>query len=151
MTSTVRHLLADVNVWLATVVAEHPHHPSAIRWWKEGLLPSGDRLAFCRLTQLGLLRLLTNRRVMGPQRKSIQEAWSIYRQLRAARPVVFAPEPEGTETLLARQCALGEPSTSFWTDSYLAAFARAGELGLVTFDRDFESFPDLELTLLDGR
>ena len=147
----MRHLLADVNVWLATVVAEHPHHQSAIRWWKEGLLPSGGRLVFCRLTQLGLLRLLTNRRVMGPQRKSIREAWSIYRRLRAARPVVFAPEPQGTETLLARQCALGGSSTKFWTDSYLAAFARAGDLGLVTFDRDFESFPDLELTLLDGR
>lgn len=146
----MRPLLADVNVWLATVVGEHPHHQTAIRWWKENLLPSGDRLAFCRLTQLGLLRLLTNRRVMGPQRKTVQEAWTIYQRLRAARPVVFAPEPEATETLLARQCALGESSTKFWTDSYLAAFARAGDLGLVTFDRDFTSFPDLDLTLLDG-
>ena len=144
----MRHLLADVNVWLATVVGEHPHHREAIRWWKEELLPAGDGIAFCRLTQLGLLRLLTNRHVMGPQRKTIEEAWSIYQQLRAARPVVFAPEPETTETLLARQCRLGGTSTKFWTDSYLAAFARAGDLGLVTFDRDFTRFPDLELRLL---
>lgn len=147
----MRHLLADVNVWLATVVGEHPHHRAAIRWWKERLLPAGDRIAFCRLTQLGLLRLLTNERVMGPQRKTIPEAWSIYEQLRAARPVVFAPEPERTESFIARHCKLGAKSSKFWTDSYLAAFARAGDLGLVTFDRDFTRFPGLELELLDAR
>ena len=149
--SSVRHLLADVNVWLATVVGEHPHHRATIRWWREGLLPAGDRIAFCRLTQLGLLRLLTNERVMGRQRKTIAEAWSIYERLRTAEPVVFAPEPETTETLLARQRSLGGTSTKFWTDSYLAAFARAGDLGLVTFDRDFTRFPGLDLTLLDAR
>ncbi len=147
----MRHHLADVNVWLATLVAEHPHHRAAIRWWRESLLPAADRIAFCRITQLGLLRLLTNRRVMGRQRKTIDEAWSIYRRLRAARPVVFAPEPEGTEAVLARQCELGAESSKFWTDSYLAAFARAGDLALVTFDRGFTRFPGLELELLDAR
>lgn len=144
----MRYLLVDVNVWLATVVADHPHHVAAIRWWQEDLLTSDDRVAFCRITQLGILRLLTNKQVMGGQRKTVDEAWSIYERLLAAAPVVFAPEPEGTESLLAEQCALGGASAKFWTDSYLAAFARAGSLGLVTFDRDFERFPKLPLTLL---
>ncbi len=145
----MRYLLADVNVWLATLVGEHPHHVAAIRWWKEDLLEENDCLAFCRVTQLGLLRLLTNERVMGEQRKTIEQAWSIYERVLAAQPVVFAPEPEGTELLMAEQCRLGGSSTKFWTDSYLAAFARAGSLGLVTFDDDFQRFPELRLTLLE--
>ncbi len=41
------------------------HHQPATRWWRQELLPADDRAAFCRVTQLGLLRLLTNDRVMG--------------------------------------------------------------------------------------
>lgn len=147
----MRYLLADVNVWLATLVADHPHHTSALRWWKEDLLPADHRAAFCRITQLGLLRLLTNERVMGRQRKTVEEAWSIYQRVLTAKNVVFGPEPEGTEALLAEHCQLGGSSRKFWTDGYLAAFARAGKLGLVTFDRDFERFPALDLTLLEPR
>ena len=143
-----RYFLADVNVWLATIVEAHPHHAAAIRWWQERVVPSDQRVAFCRVTQLGLLRLLTNERVMGPQRKTIAEAWSIYVRALAAKQVVFTPEPEGTEAMLAEHCRLGGSPGKFWTDGYLAAVARAGSLGLVTFDRDFERFPKLDLTRL---
>ena len=87
---------------------------------------------------------------MGRQRKTVAEAWSVYERLRAAEPVVFAPEPETTETFLAPQCSLDGRSNKFWTDAYLAAFARAGDLGLVAFDRDFTRFPSLGLTLLEA-
>ncbi|MCH7666204.1 MAG: PIN domain-containing protein [Acidobacteria bacterium] len=145
----MRCFLADVNVWLATIVEDHPHHTTAIRWWQESLLPEEGRVAFCRITQLGFLRLLTNERVMGKQRKTIEGAWSIYERALAAKPVVFASEPERTESFLVEHCRLGGSSRKFWTDGYLAAFARAGSLGLVTFDRDFERFPALELTRLE--
>jgi len=144
----MRYVLADVNVWLATLVADHPHHVVATEWWRRELLPSKGQVAFCRITQLGLLRLLTNERVMGRQRKTIREAWSIYERVLSRRPVIFAPEPERTEARLAEHCRLGGASSKFWTDAYLAAFARAGSFGLVTFDRDFERYPALDLTLL---
>lgn len=35
-----------------------------------------------------------------------------------------------------------------WTDAYLAAYARAGGLTVVTFDRGFRQFPDLSCELL---
>ena len=144
----MRYVLADVNVWLATLVVDHPHHEVAVAWWRDRLLPAGDRLAFCRVTQLGLLRLLTNERVMGRQRKSVRDAWSIYQDLLSLRAVVFAPEPEGTEERLAEHCRLSGAPRAFWTDAYLAAFARAGGLGLVTFDRGFQRYTGLDLTLL---
>ena len=144
----MRYVLADVNVWLATLVVEHPHHSAAIGWWRADLLPREGRIAFCRITQLGLLRLLTNEQVMGKQRKTIEEAWALYGQVLSRPAVVFAPEPEGTEAVLAEHCQLGGSSRKFWTDGYLAAFARAGGLGLVTFDRGFRRYAGLDLTLL---
>ena len=145
----MRYLLADVNVWLSTLVADHPHHKQAVRWWNRTLEDGDSRVAFCRITQLGLLRLLTNLRVMGEQRRTHRQAWSMYEHLLAQPPVVFAPEPEGTEEQLAGLCGSGGASRKFWTDGYLAALAMAGGLGLATFDRDFKRYPDLNLELLD--
>ena len=144
----MRYILADVNVWLATLVAEHPHHGATIDWWRRDLLPAGDRLAFCRVTQLGLLRLLTNEQVMGPQRKSVAADWSIYQDLLTTSTVVFAPEPEGMEERLAENGRLGGESSKLWTDAYLAAFARAGGIGFATLDRSFRRYAGLDLILL---
>ncbi len=145
----MRCVLADVNVWLATLVADHQHHARAVGWWRSLVLPAGSRVAFCRVTQLGLLRLLTNERVMGRQRTTIYEAWQLYQQVLSRPPVFFVQEPEGTEELLAEHCRLGGSSRKFWTDGYLAAFARAGQLRLATFDRGFERYPNLDLSLLE--
>jgi toxin-antitoxin system PIN domain toxin len=144
----MRYLLADVNLWLATLVAEHPHHDAAIHWWSNDVVSEDRRVAFCRITQLGVLRLLTNVRVMGGQRKTIEAAWAIYERLLSQAPIVFAPEPEETEAILAEYCRLGGASSRHWTDGYLAAFARAGGLTLATFDRDFRRYPHLQLQLL---
>ncbi len=115
-------------------------------------MPESDtRVAFCRITQLGLLRLLGNVRVMGEERKTLAAAWAIYERLLSQPPVVFAPEPEGTEQQLAklsRTAGSSGKSGRFWTDGYLAAFAQAGELRLATFDRGFRRFEDLDLELL---
>jgi hypothetical protein len=88
---------------------------------------------------------------MGRQRKSVGEAWRIYEEVAAQRSVAYADEPAGTETVLKEHCSLGGSSRKFWTDGYLAAFAKAGRLELATFDRDFERYPGLRLTLLGGR
>lgn len=79
-------ILADVNVWLATLVESHPHHAAARRWWREDVLADGRRPVFCRVTQLGLLRLLTNEQVMGPNRRSLAAAWRDYLELALLGP-----------------------------------------------------------------
>ena len=53
--------LPDVNVWIALAVSGQVHHRTASVWLEE----AGDEIiTFCRVTQLGFLRLLTNQRVM---------------------------------------------------------------------------------------
>ncbi len=59
--------LPDVNVWVAIAVAEHEHHDRAARWLES---THGHSLAFCRVTQMGFLRLLTNVHVMKGDRFS---------------------------------------------------------------------------------
>lgn len=85
---------------------------------------------------------------MGEQRKTIEQAWSIYQRLMAQPPIVFAPEPEATEHELVGLCQLGGSSRKFWTDGYLAAFAKAGGLRLATFDPGFGRYEGLDLELL---
>jgi len=54
--------LIDINVWLAMTWDRHPQHASAVRWHDS---IKDVTLLFCRFTQLGFLRLPTNRQVMG--------------------------------------------------------------------------------------
>jgi len=49
--------LPDVNVWIALAADQHIHHNVAKRWFT-GI--QDDQVLFCRITQLGFLRLLTN-------------------------------------------------------------------------------------------
>ena len=54
--------LPDVNVWIALAAEGHIHHVPAREWF--AAQPDAS-VAFCRITQMGLLRLLTNPNVMG--------------------------------------------------------------------------------------
>jgi toxin-antitoxin system PIN domain toxin len=144
----VTFVLADVNLWLATILEDHPHHGAAGAWWRTHDEASRGPVAFCRLTQLGLLRLLTHHRVMGPARLTHGEAWRTCGALLAQSAVSLEPEPEGLDDLLASSCRDGASTPGWWSDAYLAAFARAAGARLATFDRGFERFAGLELDLL---
>jgi toxin-antitoxin system PIN domain toxin len=141
-------ILADVNVWLATVVEAHPDHARAVRWWSQVVLPARRTVFFCRVTQMGLLRLLWSEVVMGPARRTPAEAWRDYQQLLSQPPVAFMSEPEDLEERLRTITVEGEPSASMWTDAYLASFALEAELCLATFDRGFRRFDGLNLRLI---
>ena len=55
-------------------------HPSsgAACAWLAGLGRGDARLLFCRVTQLGLLRLLTNEQVMGGSVLTVAEAFAAF-------------------------------------------------------------------------
>ena len=126
----------------------HPHHARAMRWWRQDVVPDRRVVAFCRVTQLGLIRLLSNETVMGAQRRTPEAAWSDYDGLADQPIVAFLDEPEGVEEALRRYTAGRPPTVSLWTDAYLAAFASAARIELATFDRGFRTFAGLDLKLL---
>jgi toxin-antitoxin system PIN domain toxin len=122
-----------VNVWVALAHRIHPHH-SAAKAWEESL-PVSDILVFCRFTQLGLLRLLTNPSAMGEDVLTQVRAWAVYDALFKTGVVEFAEEPSGIDPVFRRQTARHQVSTKQWADGYLEAFSIAAEIPLITFDR----------------
>src|SRR5277367_6226120 len=81
----------DINVWIALAYDGHEHHRAAAVWFA-GL---NEEIAyFCRLTQLGFLRLLTHPSVMGGEVRSQAEAWRTYDVLQTDQRVSFQQEED---------------------------------------------------------
>ncbi len=125
--------LVDVNVWLAASWARHRHHEAAKRW----LDRQEDELAFCRVTQMALLRLITNPAITGRDVLSRREAWDVVEKLMADSRVRFLSEPETLVALWKVFSKKDDHDHLLWTDDYLAAFAQAVDAELVTLDGAF--------------
>jgi hypothetical protein len=138
----------DVNVWIAMVVVEHVHHKAA-NDWNEAL--EWDALIFSRVTQMGFLRLLTNRNVMGQRVVGANGAWAVLDRLRRNQQIRFASEPPGIENLWREFTPAAQSGTNFWTDAYLAAFAKATGYTLVTFDPGFARYRNIPLEILSKK
>ena len=131
--STRSSLFPDINVWIALSYEGHAHHAAAVKWFTT--LDQDSSLIFCRFTQLGLLRLLTSEAVMSDEVMTQPEAWAAYDRWHQDERVELMDEPSGLELRFRALTRLRNPATKDWADSYLAAFATAGQLMLVTLDR----------------
>jgi len=123
------HFSAGVNVWIALVAEGHSHHLAARRWFQAR---ANSSVAFCRITQMGVLRLLTNPHVMGRAPRSIAEAWEIFTRLHDDRRVVFEAEPDGVDAAWQHLTTSPGVGASSWTDAYLAAFAHLQSYELIS-------------------
>jgi toxin-antitoxin system PIN domain toxin len=124
----------DTNVWVALTYRAHSHYPTASSWLER---VTAGTVAFCRFTQLGFLRLLTNAAVMGDEVKTQREAWRVYDILLGDPRVEFHSEsdPDEIQGRFRSLTATSQFAPQRWPDAYLAAFAQAAGLRLVTFDR----------------
>lgn len=128
--------LPDVNVWIALTSNRHVHH-AIVTEWLQGI--ERDYVAFCRVSELDFLRLLTNSHVMGSDVLSPTRAWRIYDEWRTDGRVIFLSERTGFSEQwrqLGNQIS-GGPNA--WTDAYLAAFAGDSNATVITLDRTFRS------------
>lgn len=66
----------------------------------------------------------------------------------ASPSVAYRDEPAGLVPLWHRLAALHSASPKVWMDAYLAAFASAGELQMVTLDQAFSQFAGVSVTIL---
>ena len=123
--------LPDVNVWIALAADKHIHHNVAKRWFTN---IQEDHVLFCRITQLGFLRLLTNRHVMGEEALSPSDAWRAYRALRTDRRIGYLGEPAELQESWDMFMPNVANSPNLWTDAYLCACCYAANFTLVTFD-----------------
>jgi uncharacterized protein len=134
--------IPDINVWLALAVEEHPHHAVAKAYW-EALQanPIAERsLWFCRVTMLGLIRLLAQPKVMGQGVLTLAQANAVYQNFLAIPGVGLLADTESTDEFLRRFLNISNLPNRFCTDAYLAALSESSGARLVTFDEDFTRF-----------
>lgn len=137
--------LLDVNVWLALAFRQHKHHASALTWFNAvGQGPC----CFCRLTQMGFLRLASNPQVMGNRAATLIQAWDAFDAISADPRVGYVDEPAGIEPIWRSLTQRASYSPKVWNDAYLAAFAQVVDFEVVTFDEGFAQYPDLRHTIL---
>lgn len=130
----MRSYLADINFWVALVLDSHAGHGRAEAFFDT---LSRDQLWFCRFTQIGFLRMLTNRSVMGPQTLTQQKAWQLYDRLCGDERIQYLAEPLALDSRFRRMTQGRLPAHKAWSDAYLAAVAHQAGLAIATFDRDF--------------
>jgi toxin-antitoxin system PIN domain toxin len=134
----------DVNVWIAMSLPGPIHYPAAVDRFNR---TNENQIAFCRVTQMGFLRLLTNRHVMGANVLTPARAWQAFDDLLRNAKIFFAEEPADLRewrTIMHRPGA----GSNAWTDAYLAAFAIASRFTVVSFDAGFPRHRRLPIHLL---
>jgi toxin-antitoxin system PIN domain toxin len=129
--STISLSFPDVNVWMALALEHHVHRPRAKAWWQANDGP----IAFTRLTQIGLLRLLTTSAAMDGQPLGMDEAWRVHDGFFTDDRVALLPEPADIETPFREYAAGRVASPKLWADAWLLAVARSSGGTLITFDR----------------
>lgn len=134
----------DINVWLAIVVERHAFNRAAAGWWNED---GSGAIGFCRFTQLGLLRHLTNPATMSGKPLTNGEAWKVYETLHTDPRVRVLPEWPALDSLFQSYSTLPQAAPKIWGDAYLAAYAAVNDATIVTFDRGFTRYPVSSLIL----
>lgn len=142
---SMKPCLVDVNVWFALLVLPHEHHEKASQWYDS--LEAGNAV-MCRNVQLALIRLLTNKTILPDDAIAAHTAWDMLTELAGDERVAFLNEPLEFETTFPTLLRYPAPTTKLVSDAYLAAFALAASLPIVTFDRGFRQFRGLEVILL---
>ncbi len=113
------HLL-DVNVLLAAIWADHPLHAKVFAW-----LP-GKNLILCPLTELGFLRISTNKKAINAP---MEKARHLLKQFAKDRKAVWiAADLAGLDSHAIKSGQV--------TDHYLADLAALHGLRLATLDQN---------------
>ena len=133
--------LFDSNIWLAAIFPTHVAHRNArqVLWGTTADSPA----VFCRSTQLSFLRLASSPallKIYGAEGLTNRDALIALNSLLVLPHVCERPEPPGLVAEWHQLASRETASPKVWMDAYLAAFAMAGGLRLVTLDGDFKSY-----------
>jgi len=140
--------LFDSSVWVALTFTVHPGHSAASEAFAKAT--EARPATFCRSTEQSVLRLITTPAIMrqyGAPAMSNAQALTALHSFQSPATVRYREEPAGLVPLWHSLADRLTASPKVWMDAYLAAFAVAGQLTMVTFDKDFKSYVTNGLTL----
>lgn len=78
---------------------------------------------------------MNNQAVLREDTQNQRQCWELYDRWIGSGIAIFMEEPAGFEIGLRQRTGSEFASPKTWADAYLAAFAEAAGLTLVTFDR----------------
>ena len=142
-------VLFDTNIWIAAVFTTHPFHGLAQNALQQAT-PS-EPAVFCRATQQSFLRLASTpaiQKVYGAEGLTNRDALVALDALQSLPQCSQRDEPPGVFALWRTLATRSTASPKVWMDAYLAAFALAGGLRLITLDGDFRTFVPQGLDLM---
>jgi uncharacterized protein len=136
----------DVNVLLYAINTESPQHALA-RGWIESSFAQPTGLGFPWPVLVGFLRLSTRSGIFA-QPLSIERALAhVDRWLAHPHSHLLQPTPRHPTVLSSLLLGIGKGGNVV-SDAHIAAIAIEHGAELGTFDRDFEQFAGLRMTLL---
>ena len=127
--SSDRILLLDVNVLVALAWPHHQFHGTATR----RLARRRQKWATCAVTQLGFIRVSSNRNVVGVTVRPRDAALLLAKMVADPMHCYFGrlPHPLAAESVASYSRLVGHQQVS---DAYLLSVARANQAVLLTFD-----------------
>lgn len=135
-------ILPDVNVLVYAFRQEAPEHESYAAWLDE-VVDGPEELALHDLPLVGVVRIVTNPRIVRPPAPVELALDFVHRLIEAPRARWLSAGPRAWSelaTLAAGDRALGGNLTP---DAYLASLALTHGCRLATADRGFARFPGL--------
>jgi toxin-antitoxin system PIN domain toxin len=133
--------LLDVNVWLAAAFSAHPAHGAARRVVITAT--AIEPALWCRATQQSFLRLASTPVITaayGVPKATNGDAWAALQAFLALPQVDVIDEPPELGRPWCDLGAIEQAAPKRWMDAYLAAFAIAADVSLISFDQDFRQF-----------
>lgn len=136
----------DVNLLLYAVNADSPQHKAAVSWL-ESAFAGASGVAFCWPALLGFLRLSTRRGIFSQPLPLDQALDLVHAWLDHPAAHLISPTERHAALLSSLLLAQGRGG-SLVSDAHIAALAIEHGAELGTFDRDFEQFAGLRMSLL---
>ena len=141
-------ILADVNVLIYAFRPDAPKH-RACKHWLESVVLGESRYGVSPLALSALVRITTNKRAF-PEPTPISEAFAFCdRLLEAPNAVIVEPGPRHWG-IFKRLCVEAKARGPLISDVWYAALAIEHGCTFVTFDHDFERFPELKWRELEA-
>ena len=135
-------ILPDVNVLVHAYREDAPRH-APVRAWLEELVHSDRAFGLSDFVLSGFLRVVTHRRIFAPP-TPLGGALEFAEALRSQPNCIVLAPGDRHWSIFTRLCREGDARGNLVPDAYLAALAIESGSELVTTDRDFARFEDLD-------
>jgi uncharacterized protein len=137
--------VVDANVLLYAVNEDAPHNRAA-RGWLDGALAGREAIGFGWVVLLAFLRLST-RPALFPRPLALEQAFDVL-EFWLERPAAIVLHPSERHSSLLRGLLGGVgTAANLVNDAHLATLAVEHGAEIVSFDRDFERFEGVRVTV----